>query len=156
MRLSSVNWATRAAASLPIVPPGTTISAVGSGKIAVSQRTPAMNAVPLAAWWDDITGTDNAPAIQAALDFGMRERYPNFKFPNGIFAVKSSLNAGWGKGFYTLNIKGGDRQSFAGLPGTVLLFTRFNQPFMNFQAVRTSSLSGVAIIGRNFNYLVYG
>ena len=36
-----------------------------------------------------MTGTDNAPAIQAALDFGMRERYPNFKFPNGIFAVKS-------------------------------------------------------------------
>ena len=63
MRLSSVNWATRAAASLPIVPPGTTISAVGSGKIAVSQRIPAMNAAPLAAWWDDITGTDNAPAI---------------------------------------------------------------------------------------------
>ena len=30
--------------------PGTTISAVGSGKIAVSQRIPAMNAVPLAAW----------------------------------------------------------------------------------------------------------
>ncbi len=48
-----------------------------------------------------MTGTDNAPAIQAALDFGMRNRYPHFKFPNGIFAVKSSLNAGWGNGFYT-------------------------------------------------------
>ena len=75
-----------------------------------------------------MTGADNAPAIQAALDFGMRERYPSFKFPNGVFAVKSSLNAGWGKGFSTLNIKGGDRNSYAGLPGTVLLFTRFNQP----------------------------
>jgi hypothetical protein len=156
MRLTSVNWATRAAASLPIVPPGTTLSAIGPGKIAVSHRVPAMNAVPLAAWWDDVTGTDNAPAIQAALDFGMRNRYPHFKFPNGVFAVKSSLNAGWGKGYYTLNIKGGDRNSFAGLPGTVLLFTQFNQPFMNFQAVRTSSLAGVAIIGRNYNYLAYG
>ena len=156
MRLTSVNWATRAAASLPIVPPGATITAVGSGEIAVSQRIPAMNAAPLAAWWDDMTGTDNAPAIQAALDFGMRNRYPHFKFPNGIFAVKSSLNAGWGKGYYTLNIKGGDRSSFSGLPGTVLLFTQFNQPFMNFQAVRTSSLAGVGIIGRNYNYLAYG
>ena len=156
MRLTSVNWATRAAASLPIVPPGATITAVGSGEIAVSRRIPAMNAAPLAAWWDDMTGTDNAPAIQAALDFGMRNRYPHFKFPNGIFAVKSSLNAGWGKGYYTLNIKGGDRSSFAGLPGTVLLFTQFNQPFMNFQAVRTSSLAGVGIIGRNYNYLAHG
>ncbi len=156
MRLTSVNWATRAAASLPIVPPGATISAVGSGKIAVSQRIPAMNAVPLAGWWDEMTGADNAPAIQAALDFGMRERYPNFKFPNGVFAVKSSLNAGWGSGYYTLNIKGGYRNSFAGLPGTVLLFTQFNQPFMNFQAVRTSGIAGVAIIGRNYNYLAYG
>ena len=156
MRLSSVNWATRAAASLPIVPAGATITAVGSGKIAVSREIPAMNAVPLAAWWDDVTGTDNAPAIQAALDFGMRNRYPDFKFPNGSFAVKSSLNAGWGNGFYTLNIKGGYRNSFAGLPGTVLLFTQFNQPFMNFQAVRTSSLAGVAIIGRNYNYLTHG
>ena len=136
--------------------PGTTITAVGSGKIAVSQRIPAMNAAPLAAWWDDMTGTDNAPAIQAALDFGMRNRYPNFKFPNGTFAVKSSLNAGWGNGFYTLNIKGGDRNSYAGLPGTVLLFTQYNQPFMNFQAVRTSGIAGVTIIGRNYNYLAYG
>ena len=41
-------------------------------------------------------------------------RYPNFKSPNGIFAVKSSVNAGWGNGFYALNIKGGCRNSFAG------------------------------------------
>ena len=90
--------------------PGTTISAVGSGKLAVSQRIPAMNSVPRAAWADDMTGMDNAPAIQAALDFGMRESYPDFKFPNGVFAVTSSLNAGWGKGLDKLNINGDYRE----------------------------------------------
>jgi hypothetical protein len=47
-----------------------------------------MNAVPLAAWWDDMTGTDNAPAIQAALDFGMRNRYPRISRPRQSAAIR--------------------------------------------------------------------
>jgi hypothetical protein len=99
-----------------------------------------------------MSGTDNAPAIQAALDFGMRRHYPNYVFPNGRFLVGSSLHAGWGNAYHTLNIRGGVRESNS-LEGTVLYFNQFNQPFMNFQAVRSSSLKGVVVIGRNYNYL---
>ncbi len=160
MRLTSVNWATRAAASLPIVPPGATITAVGSGKIAVSRRIPAMNAVPLAAWWDDMTGTDNAPAIQAALNFAMQNplstsralnKYPDVKFPHGVFFYNAMLNIGWGDTYTTLNLVGSGRAS-RGFGGTTLLFGQYNQPAINFEGNLHSGMTGFTLIGRNANY----
>ena len=168
MRVTSVNWATRAAASLPIVPPGATITAIGSGKIAASRRIPAMNAAPLAAWWDDMTGTDNAPAIQAALNFAMQNplapcsgsppvcarylnRYPDVKFPHGTFFFNAMLNAGWGDTYTTLNIVGSGRAD-SGFGGTTLLFGQYNQPAINFEGNRHSSIKGLSLYGRNGNY----
>ena len=77
-----------------------------------------MNSVPTSCWADDMAGTDNAPAIQAALDFGMRNNYPDFKFPNGIFLVATSLNAGWGTAYAKVNIHGDYRDSYPDRPGT--------------------------------------
>ena len=82
-----------------------------------------------------MAGTDNAPAIQAALDFGMRNNYSDFKFPNGNFLVATSLNAGWGTAYAKVNIHGDYRASYLDRPGTRILFNQFNQPAINFQGV---------------------
>jgi hypothetical protein len=155
-RLTTINWATRAAASLPIVPPGTKITAIGAGAITVSKPVPAMTSVPTAAWADNMSGTDNSAAIQAALNFAMENHLVDVKFPNGQFLFGTSLNAGWGDTYRTLNIQGGYRGAFANNPGTRLLFAQINQPAINFEGALKSGIRGVSIIGRNFNYLTFG
>ena len=91
-----------------------------------------MNAVPLVAWWND-RGNGQRPGDQAALYFAMQNplsssralnRYPDAKFPHGIFFFNAMLNIGWGDTYTTLFSGVGPRQSR--FSRTTLLFSQYN------------------------------
>ena len=157
MRVTTINWNTRQSAALPIIPPGAIIKAVSAETITLSRAVPAMTAVATVAWSDRMTGVDNSPMAQAALDWGMRNGYTDFRFPKGKFTFHRTLQAGWGEAYHTLNIHGDYRNSYGATGvGTALYFSQIDQPAINFQRTVDSGISGLSLQGRNANYAYYG
>jgi len=152
--ITTVGWATRQAASLPIIPSGTTIVSVGSGNIVASQAVPTSLTIPSVAWADAVTGTDNTAAFQAMFDYGMQSGVADF-YCFGNFKITDVLQAGWGNGFYAFRLSGGYRGGYNQLPGCNLYPTQTDRPAINFQSGRQVGLYGVTFWGRLYNYLLF-
>jgi hypothetical protein len=164
-RVSTIQWATALAASLPIIPSGTKIVSVGSGTLTLDTAVPAMTSVPSVCWADIMTGTDNYPAIQAALNFAIQNplssswsanQYSRVEFPNGQFLINSMLSAGWGNAYVTLNISGTSGRGSTFRNGTTLLAGTYNQPAIDLEGSQNSALGGgIRIVGRNTNFAFF-
>jgi hypothetical protein len=170
MKIANVNWATLGAAHC--IPPDATIAAInaaGANTITIFGNTPdtvsgrgwaytSSGMVPsiglqFIAWADTVTGTDNAPMIQAALDFASCNHFLEVILPAGKFIIDDTLMMGWGDSYQQLILRGRKRYGIYGENGTVLLPSRTDRPAIVLQAYRASGIFGITIIGRNLNYV---
>lgn len=139
------------------IPTGTTVlSFVANTSITLSNSVVAGSNLKFMWWTEALTGTDNTVAMQAALDFALRNRYPDVRIPLGKYLVSDTLQAGWGDSFYELHIYGTEREAYsAQFPGVSLFSTKTDRPLLNFQGMRTASLRGISLQGRNHQFAQY-
>ncbi|MBB4200275.1 hypothetical protein CCR94_08285 [Rhodoblastus sphagnicola] len=100
-------------------------------------------------------GVDNAPMIQAALDWAMCNMVPTVALPAGAYRTDDTLHIGYGHGVaHTLQLVGGWRSRYGDLPGSILYPTRDDRPAINIQGGRSSGIRGLSIRGRNRPWVV--
>lgn len=160
LNVATVNYATQTAASLPILPTNTILqSFILNTSITFSQVCPT-GTMNLVAYNLVMNGTDNQPAFQAALNFGLQYGYPDYECATGgQYLLNDTLTAGWGQGstgIAEVRINGGQRESFAGVyKGCTFYFPKTNRPALNLQGLRYASVKGITLVGDNFNYVIY-
>jgi len=154
---ATINWHSRQASSLPIIPAGTTLVSVSGSNIKFSNSVPNVTNMPIVIYPEFMTGTDNAPAIQAALDWGMQTGETDFVFTKvGTYLVNDSIQMGRGNTYYHLCIKAGERDSYGPGLGLTLLFPKTDRYAINIQGGRKDCLKGLTVIGQNSVYARYG
>jgi hypothetical protein len=100
-----------------------------------------------------ITGTDNTPMIQAAINFALQNLHEGLCLDDGRYKITDTIHLGYGETFHDLGLKScsAGRASFD-LGGPTLLPTFFDRCAVNVQGARTDSIQGLAIIGQNYAY----
>ena len=105
-----------------------------------------------------ITGTDNYPMIQNALDYAMRNQFQIVCLSDGAYRTDDGLAIGWGHDLYVLGLRacneGRGSYSFVnGPPGVSLFPTKTDRCAINFAGSRQGSIAGIQILGQNYVYL---
>ena len=155
MLVANFNWATLGAGA---VPAGTTVlSFVPNTSVTFSNTCPAGTNLKFVCWVDTVTGTDNIVPMQAAIDFAIQNGCVDVKVPLGKFKTSDTLQVGWGDTFHEIHLIGQKRANSLGFYNGAAIFpTATDRPCINFSAMRTASISGVSLVGRNFLYVMYG
>ncbi len=146
-----------------LAPPATTrIESIETNAgVMLTASAPACATCEYVAWSPidatSVTGTDDQPAIQAAIDFALRHGFADVKLSEGIFKIAAdTLQLGYGDTFRTVRLIGGERDSLAGLPGVTLVCILTDRPCVNVQGGRTILLKGLNIVGPGLNYASHG
>lgn len=105
-----------------------------------------------------ITGTNNAPTIQNAIDYALRNSFQTICLSDGAYRHDDTLAMGWGQALNTLALqpcnRGRGPYAFVpGLPGVTLLPTKTDRCAINITGARQSSIRGIQILGQNINYI---
>lgn len=154
MNITNLSWHSFGVNAIPVNT--TVVSFIPNTSITVSNNVIAGSNLSLIAWSETLTGTDNYQAFQAALDFAMQNRCSDVRVPLGKYLISDTLNMGWGDSFYEVHLIGVNRAAFAGsLPGPSLYFTKVDRPAISVQGARSSSIQGIALIGRNRVFAQY-
>jgi hypothetical protein len=103
--------------------------------------------------------TDDTAAIQNAIDYATYFAKAKCYLPGGRYRITKTLQAGYGVGFpsnpYASPHIYGDGMVYRGetfSAGTVIIADFNNAPAINFQGVRTGSMSDISIVGQNLTY----
>lgn len=161
MNIANASWHSYAAAAIAsagVIPTGTTVlSFVPNTSITVSNNIVTATGIPAICWSEQMTGTDNTAAIQAALDFAMQNNHSAVSMPNGRFMTTDTLNMGWGNTTYELHLSGGIKAPFAGSVGggAAIYFNAVDRQAISIQGSRGSTIKGLAIIGRGRIFAQY-
>lgn len=93
-----------------------------------------------------VTGTDNRPFIQAAIDYAIQNRIPQVVIPAGNYFVGGTLHLGYGDSFYTVELVG-VKQAFGGAAaGTQLIFSAYDRQGLNIQGGRNSRVANITFM----------
>jgi hypothetical protein len=111
------------------------------------------------AGWDQVgtglfTGTDNAPMINAALEFAQRYRYSTVCIDDGNYRTLDALIQGYGEsgGVRTLNLVAcnGARSGYTLLAGVNILVDKTDRCGVYLQGGRGTVVRGLSFIGKNY------
>ena len=98
---------------------------------------------------------DDTAAIQAAIDYALRNRLQVVHLPEGHYRTTDTLHLGYGftgagvSEYTTINLEGQPRANFADATvGAVLLPQRIDRPAINIQGGRNCRIAGLGITGR--------
>jgi len=102
------------------------------------------------------SGTDNAPMIQAALDYAMQNGLARVCISNGAYATNDTIHMGWGNAFYHLELAscGDSIGAFStGLGGVAIYPIRTDRCAINVQGGRFDRIEGISLIGANYPWI---
>lgn len=147
MHIGNFNWASMGANAMAT--DATVVSVVTNTSITVSRAVPAGTNLKFLCWRDTVTGTDNAPMLQAAVDFALQNYHNVVRVPDGPFRLDETIHLGW-NGLTSLQLVAANlRGSYVG-GGTLLIPSKTDRPCINFMGMRMGLLRGFRIKGRNF------
>jgi len=96
-----------------------------------------------------VTGTDNAPMLQAAIDYALQHGLNTVKIPDGAYRLDETIHLGY-TSFNSLALIGSATRAYtASLAGVRLLPTKTDRPCINVQGARFTRISGISITGQN-------
>jgi hypothetical protein len=104
-----------------------------------------------------VTGTNNAPMIQQAIDFAIQNGCSVVKLPYGKYRIDDTLHVGWGNTPCELTLMGASRPNYLGGVGSgnpILYPTKTDRPAINVQGSRRGGVKGIEITGLNINYCI--
>jgi hypothetical protein len=155
MNISAINWHSRQAASLPIIPLNATVTAVpDSTHITVSAAVPAGTFYAFA-WKMAVTGTDNTPMLQAAIDWALQNGHTDLQVAGGYYKTNDVLNLGYGP-FNEIHLLGKSRiPTFGSFYGPTIYPAKTDRPALNYQGYRESTCRGITIVGLNYAWAAY-
>jgi len=132
------------------------ISFVPNVSITMDQNATAAATGVVVCWASYVTGTDDILAIQNAIDYAISKNLPDVLLPVGKIRTSDTIHVGYGETFHTINLKGGgERASFAGMPGTMLYPTATDRPAINIQGGRFSGVYNIGMMGQAHDYIAY-
>lgn len=102
-----------------------------------------------------ITGTDNTPMIQAAINYALQHRYGSICLSDGAYKTTDTIQLGYDAS-YTLSLVpcGMGRAAYYDiLTPVTILPTKTDRCALNIQAQRSPAVRGIQFIGQN---IVYG
>ena len=130
-----------------------TISAYVAGTSITLSGTMASGVHDLVTWATTLTGTDNQPILQAAIDFALQRNLPDIKVPRGKFRMANTVQAGYGDTYSTVRLFAGERSFYQGTGGATAFYHLLDdRPLINFQGARASGMRGISVIGPNNTY----
>ena len=98
--------------------------------------------------------TDDTLAIQAAIDFCLRElngtsRIKKIYLPSGRYLISDTIHLGRGEAFRSIHFYGDGRKYRGenGFGGTAIFSNFSDRPIINSQGLRKSQISGLTIVG---------
>lgn len=110
-----------------------------------------------------VTGTDNAPAMNALLYYCQYKGFPTAWIPAGKFAFYDTIHAGYGGGtignYSHVNIRGAGalyagHAGLPGFPGTGIYAGFSDRPFISVQGQRDCTISDIGIFGLYAKYVI--
>lgn len=139
----------------------TRIDSVENEFVALSAPAPACTNCAYVAWSPidaaNVSGRDSQPAIQGAIDFALRNGFADVKLSEGVYKIAAdNLQLGYGETYRTVRLIGGERESYAGMPGVTLVCVMPDRPCINVQGGRAALLKGLNIVGPGLNYVNHG
>ncbi|PWB94648.1 hypothetical protein [Methylosinus sporium] len=103
-----------------------------------------------------MTGTDNAPMLQAAVDDALRFGFRRVNMPVGKARYYDTIHLGYGTSIASIELTSYHmmRPGYVGQGvGAVMIFANSDRPAINVQAGREFMIHGFAIIGLNYGYI---
>jgi hypothetical protein len=95
-----------------------------------------------------LSGTDNTPFIQAAINFAIRNKVRTVFLPCGWYRTAGTLHLGWGDSFYSVDLEGDSKAYAMGMGGTLIMFSATN----GCQCINVSGARFNVIRGIQFYY----
>ncbi len=103
----------------------------------------------------EVTGTDNTPMIQAALNYAMQNGLAAVCLDDGKYKTTDTLQQGWGETFRSLSFVSCNqgRAAFYELQGVQIIPTKIDRCALNIQGGRMVGVRGISFVGRNNVYI---
>ena len=102
-------------------------------------------------------GTDNAPAIQAALDYAMQNSYAYVCLNEGRYATGDTIQMGWGQSYQHLELTACSglygRYEGAMAGGVAIYPTKTDRCAINVQGGRVTRVAGISLLGANLPWV---
>src|SRR5208283_2697811 len=102
-------------------------------------------------WAPAVTGTDNWPAIQGAINYALQNNFASVCLSDGTYLTSDTLQLGYGQQYVSISLTscGNSRSPGVGLPAITILPSHTDRCAINIQGGRNVGISGIGVQGFN-------